>query len=499
MMIEMIINVALMIALAHFALGFVIWLRVRKLYSYPGLWGFPVIGNLYYCYRTLFVGSCERIRVMMLQTVKEYGRNGFCFHYAYGFRTLVVVYSPHVVKQIGFHPHLKDKPVYPYKGFRHYMNGPFSRHRSDDLWKMRRKEYNCLLRKSRVESNFYNIFLKSANKLVELMFASPSALDIHTTILGVTQSVTMETLFGLETNLAFHPRIIHYMHSIKDIASLIIANPRIARALLFILRPFDEMYIRKIGTLRRMVLREIYKNMNSNESLLTENTESYHPLPMYIASRTKKSKTFDRRVVTELQEVFITSSHTVASTMSSTITCLAVLPEIQERAWKEQYEIFGDDTREPTLEDLEQMKFLERFIKESLRFCGPPFVGKQASEDIEVDGIIIPKDTIVVYLLDFLRKDPNYWKDPEVFDPDRFLEENEGLKYSYAPFGVGVRSCPGMTFAMTEMKITLSKLLRKTKLSPVNKDLKFEDLEFEAQVLMELKNPPLLQVEERVY
>ncbi|CAH1394640.1 unnamed protein product [Nezara viridula] len=497
-MMEMILYAALIIALTNLALGIIIWFRVRKLYAYPGLLGFPVFGNLYYFYKNLFLGSFESIRVYLFEIVKQHGKNGICFHIAYGFRKLVIISSPQVVKQLGFHPHLKDKPVYGFQGFRRYMNGPFSRPRSDDSWKMRRKEYNCLLKKSSVENNFYYNFLKSADKMVELMLKSPSALDIHRAVLGVTQSVTMETLFGVESSLAFHPDVLQYMHSIKDIASRIIASPGIARTILSILRPYDEIYIRKIGTLRRMVLKELYRKMNNNQCFPSENTQSFNHLPMYIASRTEKSKKFNRRVVTELQEVFITSSHTVASTMSSTITCLAVLPEIQERAWKEQYEIFGDDNREPTLQDLEQMTYLERFIKESLRFCGPPLVGKQATDDIEVDGITIPKDTIVVYLLDFMRKDPNYWKDPELFNPDRFLEGGEELKYSFAPFGIGVRNCPGMTYAMTEMKIILSKVLRRTKLSLVNKDLKFEDLEFEAQILMELKNPPLLQVEERV-
>ncbi|XP_066902892.1 cytochrome P450 6k1 isoform X4 [Halyomorpha halys] len=372
MKINMIINAALTVVLAHLALGVILWLRVRNLYSYPGLLGFPVIGNIYYFYRALFLGSFESLRAYFFQIVKQYGKNGICFLYAYSFHLLVVVYGPQVLKQIGFHPNLKDKPFYPYQSFKNYMNGPFSRHRTDDSWKMRRKEYNCILRKQRVESTYFKAFLKSADKLVDLMFASSSALDIRNKALEVTQSVTME------------------------------------------------------------------------------NTDSYHPLPIWIASRTEKSKKFEERVVAELQEVFLTSSITVASTMSSTITYLAVLPQIQERAWKEQYEIFGDESREPTLEDLEQMKFLERVIKESLRFSCPPFVGKQASEDIEVDGTIIPKNTIVIYLLEFLHKDPKYWKNPEVFDPDRFLEENEGLKYSYAPFGVGVRSCPGIHFAMTQ-------------------------------------------------
>ncbi|XP_066902890.1 cytochrome P450 4c21 isoform X2 [Halyomorpha halys] len=446
----MIINAALTVVLAHLALGVILWLRVRNLYSYPGLLGFPVIGNIYYFYRALFLGSFESLRAYFFQIVKQYGKNGICFLYAYSFHLLVVVYGPQVLKQIGFHPNLKDKPFYPYQSFKNYMNGPFSRHRTDDSWKMRRKEYNCILRKQRVESTYFKAFLKSADKLVDLMFASSSALDIRNKALEVTQSVTMETLFGVETSLVSDPQIVHYMHSITVIAPLIIGSPRLARLLLYIVRPFDEILFRKIGSLRRIVMRKIYKNMNNTESFLSENTDSYHPLPIWIASRTEKSKKFEERVVAELQEVFLTSSITVASTMSSTITYLAVLPQIQERAWKEQYEIFGDESREPTLEDLEQMKFLERVIKESLRFSCPPFVGKQASEDIEVDGTIIPKNTIVIYLLEFLHKDPKYWKNPEVFDPDRFLEENEGLKYSYAPFGVGVRSCPGIHFAMTQ-------------------------------------------------
>ncbi|XP_014274999.2 cytochrome P450 4c21 [Halyomorpha halys] len=496
----MIVTAALTVVLAHLLLGVVLWLRVRKLYSYPGLLGFPVIGNLYYFYRTLFLGSFESMRVYFHQTAKKHGKNGVCFHYIYGYRKLVLISNPQIIKEIGFHPHLKDKPCYPFRGFRRYMNGPFSRPRSDQLWRMRRTEYNYLLKKATVENRFFQVFLNSANKLVEILFALPSPLNIHSATIGVANSSTMETLFGVESSIAFHPEVISNMKSFKEVASVVIANPRIANTILNIVRPFDEIYISKIGTMRKLVLREIYKSMNNNQSIPTEkaSTESYHPLSMYIASRIEKSKKFNNRVVTELQEVFITSSHSVASMMSSTLTFLAVIPELQERAWKEQYDIFGKDTREPTLEDLEQMKLLERCLLESLRFLSPAFIAKQAAEDIEVDGITIPKGAMVVYLVEITRKDPNYFKDPEAYDPDRFLQEDEELKYYYKPFGIGVRSCPGMHYAMTQLKITLSKVLRRIKVSPVNKDLRFEDFEFEAQILLELKNPPLLQVEERV-
>lgn len=54
----------------------------------------------------------------------------------------------------------------------------------------------------------------------------------------------------------------------------------------------------------------------------------------------------------------------------------------------------------------------------------------------------IPKGTNVVFFLRKLRMDPTYWKDPDLFDPDHFLTEDVP-KYSYSPFGIGWRSCPG--------------------------------------------------------
>lgn len=55
----------------------------------------------------------------------------------------------------------------------------------------------------------------------------------------------------------------------------------------------------------------------------------------------------------------------------------------------------------------------------------------------------IPRGANVVFLSRYMRMDPKHWENPEIFNPDRFLKESDTLKYSYTPFGIGVRNCPG--------------------------------------------------------
>ena len=61
-----------------------------------------------------------------------------------------------------------------------------------------------------------------------------------------------------------------------------------------------------------------------------------------------------------------------------------------------------------------------------------------------------------------IQRSKKYWKAPEKFQPERFLEGGEEHeKFAYIPFGAGPRICIGMNFAMIEALTILSTMIKK--------------------------------------
>lgn len=92
------------------------------------------------------------------------------------------------------------------------------------------------------------------------------------------------------------------------------------------------------------------------------------------------------------------------------------------------------------------MTYLELVIKEILRlFPIAPFILRELTENLQLHDSILPKGCHALLSIINLHRDPEKWKDPLKFDPDRFLPENmAGMHpFSYIPFSAGVRSCPG--------------------------------------------------------
>ena len=116
-----------------------------------------------------------------------------------------------------------------------------------------------------------------------------------------------------------------------------------------------------------------------------------------------------------------------------------------------------------TLETLKEMTYLEQVLKEVLRLT-PPVGGvfRKVLQDCTYGGYELPQNWSVLCQIGSTHSSPEHYPDPDVFDPERFSPERQEkqAKYSYIPFGGGMRECLGKEFARLEMKLFASHLLR---------------------------------------
>uniref|UniRef100_A0A0A9XQ54 Cytochrome P450 4c21 n=2 Tax=Lygus hesperus TaxID=30085 RepID=A0A0A9XQ54_LYGHE len=169
--------------------------------------------------------------------------------------------------------------------------------------------------------------------------------------------------------------------------------------------------------------------------------------------------------VREEVDTFLFEGHdTTAACIEFALFELGHNPDIQEIAYKEQYEIFGNDPREATLADLQKMNYLERVIKECLRlYPSVPYISRTIHEDLHLKNIpTIPAGSNVIVMPFYIHRNPLYFPDPEKFDPDRFLPDECAKRhpFAYIPFSAGPRNCIGQKFAILEIKVILSTVLR---------------------------------------
>lgn len=117
-----------------------------------------------------------------------------------------------------------------------------------------------------------------------------------------------------------------------------------------------------------------------------------------------------------------------------------------------------------TESDLPKLPYLQACFKETLRLHPPAplLIPRRALESCQVMNYTIPKDSKVQVNVWAIGRDPEYWKDPLVFKPERFLDlslEFKGNDFEYLPFGSGRRMCPGMPMASKQVPLVLASLL----------------------------------------
>ena len=176
----------------------------------------------------------------------------------------------------------------------------------------------------------------------------------------------------------------------------------------------------------------------------------------------------DENIVSSVTDLFGAGSETTKLTLLWVFLFLAEYPQYQRAIRQEVEDALGSDEM-PTLEHRPRCNLLQAFIFETLRMRTilPTGLPHKAVVDTELAGHKIKKNVGVLILLEAGSKDKEAWGDPEVFRPERFLDESGKFVPKpnplFVPFGSGRRTCLGEKLANANSFLIVSGILHQTK------------------------------------
>jgi len=333
-------------------------------------------------------------------------------------------------------------------------------------WKRRRAELTPGLTTSRTAS-IYPVTQKIVDSFVEYIrketrIPPPDGLDAKKLSLRFTADVVSDSVLGIKANcLSDNPTPVFEMMQkafsqstffmiFMSISTLL---PGIRKLYLPRFFPFEVQEFFCDLMKRAIELRHRSGNANRIDFL------------NYMIELQEKRNLSLHEVTSHSMSFLTDGFETTAGVLATTLLMLARNPEAQQRVREEV------GTESLSIEALWQIPYLQACIHETIRMFPPLLFARklctQPYELVNKDGtrIVLKRDDVVLLPVYSLHYDPQYYPDPHSFKPERFLEDENGIKKYrdmgvYLGFGDGPRICIGMRFALTQMMAALVGILR---------------------------------------
>lgn len=176
----------------------------------------------------------------------------------------------------------------------------------------------------------------------------------------------------------------------------------------------------------------------------------------------------DAQVHDEIISILAAGAETTADTLTWACHLISERPDVQERI-RDEAATAANGGPADAGDILSGLKYTRQVITETLRIYPTTWIlTRRAVEDTELGGHSIPAGSMLLFSLYALHRDPAYFADPEVFDPDRWAPEKAKHvpREAYLPFGTGVRGCIGEPFAWAEATVILATLTSHWRIRP---------------------------------
>ncbi|MEL6342642.1 MAG: cytochrome P450 [Myxococcota bacterium] len=315
---------------------------------------------------------------------------------------------------------------------------------SGDFWKRQRRIAQPAFRRA-VIAGFAETMRTATLDLVADLRANPGPINLNEVMSRLTLRIAGETLFSQDISARGDTVGENLSHLVEDFTRLgTHPLPGWER----FPTPKNLAFNRALQELDRVVF-EIIRQRRSEAPVA-----DLLGLFMAAVDDDDGSGMTDQQLRDEVLTMLLAGHETTASAMTWTLMLLSQHPAIARRLYTEVSALPPERAWEAP--------YVKQVVEESMRLYPPAWIiSRRAEQDTELDGALIPTGTSVYLTTYAAHRHPDFWDNPEGFDPDRFAPDRpRPAPGAYLPFGGGGRKCIGNHFAMMEARIILSILVR---------------------------------------
>ncbi|XP_028416571.1 cytochrome P450 4V2-like isoform X1 [Dendronephthya gigantea] len=382
-------------------------------------------------------------------------------------------------------------------------------------WKSRRRLLTPAFH-FKILNGFVSVYQKQSAVLVQLLQAKAGKgeFNIVPYITHCVLDIICETSMGFDIKSQFG-RNSEYTEAVLSMSELVQErqkSPWLWPDLIYNMTSSGKKHRKNLNILHDFTNKVINKRIQQRKTQKSGNPCSSDTTALYSPSNRPIRAFLDllleeydqsyltKKDVREEVDTFMFEGHdTTSASLQWTIHLLGHHPDILSRLQTEVDEFFeclpNDGNIKP--DQLKDLNFLECVIKEALRlFPSVPLIGRELTEECKFGPHLVPKGCSVIVGPMALHRDPEVWDEPDVFNPDRFLPENNIGRnpYAYIPFSAGPRNCIGQKFALMEEKVVLATILHHFNIKSTQAT---DDIKISTELVLKSINGIMVKLETR--
>ncbi|KAL9913756.1 putative cytochrome P450 6a13 [Glossina fuscipes fuscipes] len=468
-----------------------VYLKLRKLYSYWCKLGVPHEKPLFFFGNMKGLGyDCHWTEINRRVYKKFKDSSPIAGLYIFLNKALIIM-DLNLIKNIL----VKDFQYFSDRGsFHNVRDDPLTGNLlllDGDAWRMLRQKMSGVFTSGKVKHMFSTI-VDVAERLEQacefIVNEAAGQIEVKDLCARFTTDVIGECAFGIECNSLQDPmckfrkmsrNIFERPRYSLLIQSLIFTNPDLARRLrmkafgkgttaFFMGVVKETIKLRKAKPTKRNDFMDLLIDLIEKREKLVKQGQRIEEDDM------SSGLTFEQACAQAIV-FFLAGLDTSSATMSFCLYELALNPDIQRKLREEILAVLEKYNSQITYESLKEMTYMEQVFNETLRkYPVAPLLPRVCVKDYRLPNsdLILEKGLRVIIPIDAIQNDPEYFKEPEKFNPDRFSSAampQTHPAFSFLPFGEGPRNCIGKSFGKLQAQIGLIMMLRKFHFSTTSK------------------------------